>query len=575
MARRVVFSILTLLALGATWPGGTPDGRARAWSSPPQSAVGARPSLVEQSAAFAIFVRGIRVGTEGLTVARTDTEWVVSGSSRVEPPVNLTLRQAEARYSLDLVPRRLTLVGQLGNDAIDLTTTFEGAAARNAFLRDGRPVETTDQVTPGTVVLSSNYFGGYAVLAAWLARMAPGEQLRVYFAPQGEVVAVLESASVERVQTATRSIPLRRHRVTFRSASAATPVEIETEEDGTFVRLTLPGPQLQIAREDVASVAARQQSFFREGDEDVRITGNGFTLAGTISRPRETVATPPPRAKRPLRRPTLVLVPGAAGTDRDYVTAGIPVYGQLAASLADAGYQVVRYDQRGVGQSGGRVEAVGVGDYADDVVSVVRWLTDRKDVDEDSITLLGYDEGAWVALLAASREKRVARVALVASPGTRGADLVLERQQAALAKMTLADEEKQRRVELQKRIHAALLEGAGWQGVPEEMRKQADNPWFASFLAFDPAKVMEKVRQPVLVLSAALDAELPARHAEALVAAGRARKKDPGVTLVTLPGLDHQLIPVRPGEAGAYPSLQDRTVSPAVAAAIASWIAGR
>ena len=53
---------------------------------------------------------------------------------------------------------------------------------------------------------------------------------------------------------------------------------------------------------------------------------------------------------------------GALGLDNQrLVVNGVPVLGQLAATLVDAGFLVVRYDRRGVGQSGGRAETATIG----------------------------------------------------------------------------------------------------------------------------------------------------------------------------------------------------------------------
>ena len=43
-----------------------------------------------------------------------------------------------------------------------------------------------------------------------------------------------------------------------------------------------------------------------------------------------------------------------------------------------------------------------------------------------------------------------------------------------------------------------MLTGKGWDGVPADMRKQADTPWFQSLLAFNPVRVLRDVRQPLL-----------------------------------------------------------------------------
>ena len=93
------------------------------------------------------------------------------------------------------------------------------------------------------------------------------------------------------------------------------------------------------------------------------------------------------------------LISGSCPQDRDETVFGIPVLGQVAGRLSDAGFFVVRYDKRGVGQSGGRIETTSIEAYADDVRGVVAWIRKRKDVDRDRIALVGHSEGGAVALL--------------------------------------------------------------------------------------------------------------------------------------------------------------------------------
>jgi fermentation-respiration switch protein FrsA (DUF1100 family) len=93
------------------------------------------------------------------------------------------------------------------------------------------------------------------------------------------------------------------------------------------------------------------------------------------------------------------------------------------------------------------------------------------------------------------------------------------------------------------------------------MRKQADTPWFKSVLTYDPEKVLAKVKQPVLVLHGDLDITVPASEADRLLALARARKKAGAAEIVHLPDVNQTLTPA-----------QTKTVSPAVAAAIAAWM---
>ena len=60
------------------------------------------------------------------------------------------------------------------------------------------------------------------------------------------------------------------------------------------------------------------------------------------------------------------------------------------------------------------------------------------------------------------------------------------------------------------------------------MRRQADTPWFRSFLLFDPAKVMTKVRKPILILQAGLDREVSSGQFEKLTGSSQQPKAAAG-----------------------------------------------
>ena len=272
---------------------------------------------------------------------------------------------------------------------------------------------------------------------------------------------------------------------------------------GALLRLSVPAQALEIAREDVASAATRTTAFSIPGEESVRIPASGFGMAASFAKP----AT----ATGPL--PAVILVSGSSNGDRDGIVAGIPVVGQIAADLVGAGIAVVRYDRRGTGQSGGRSETTTINDYAEDVRAIVTWLEkQRRDVDKRQIAIVGHGDGAWIAMTAAARDGRLGALVLASAASTVGSELVLERQRRVLDQLKTAEADKQAKIELQRKINAATTTGAGWDGIPVEMRRSAETPWFQSYLAFDPARVMRDVRQPVLIVQGALDSEVPPHH---------------------------------------------------------------
>jgi pimeloyl-ACP methyl ester carboxylesterase len=320
---------------------------------------------------------------------------------------------------------------------------------------------------------------------------------------------------------------------------------------------------LSVVRSDLAGVSARLLTARNPTDADVTIPTSGFNLAATLTTPR---------GEGRLRHPTVVLVAGSGPADRDETVAGIPVFAQLAGALAERGFMVVRYDKRGIGQSGGRTETVTLQDYADDVIAIVKWLARRDDVDTRRIGVLGHREGGLVAMLAAAREKKIDSLVLVATPGSTGGDLILEQQRHQLDVLKVPDPERQQKIDLQEKVHAAVISEKGWEGIQPEVRRQADTAWFRSVLRFDPAEVMPRIKQPILIVQGDIDAQVLPHHAERLADMARKRKKSPPVETLHLPGVNHLLVKASTGEVQEYPLLSEKQITPEAPAAIAEWL---
>ncbi|MGE0395011.1 MAG: alpha/beta hydrolase family protein, partial [Vicinamibacterales bacterium] len=219
-----------------------------------------------------------------------------------------------------------------------------------------------------------------------------------------------------------------------------------------------------------------------------------------------------------------------------------------------------------------RAEAATLSDFANDTRLVLRWLSNRKDVDTKRIALVGHSEGAAVALVTASRDGKVAAVASIAGPASTGAELVLEQQSHALDLAKTPPEERQQKVALQKAIHAAVLTGTGWDLIPRQFRA-ADTPWFQSFLQYDPAKPLKDIDQPLLILQGELDQQVPAAHAERLGALAKKVSKSKSIEVVTVKGVNHLLVPATTGEVTEYGTLADRNVSQDLTKSLTDWLA--
>ena len=532
----------------------------------------AGPANATEDVTFIVFMQGREIGRERASIGRTASGWTITSSGSLGAPIHLVNKRFQLTYAPDWQPIELKIEASVTDlrdpkaepRAMSLATSFGTTTAINEITQNGVTTAKTDQITARSIVLPNNFFAGYEALAARLAAAAPGTEFSVYVAPQTEIKAVVGTVTPESYDTPSGPIAVRRFAVTFHNPGAPIEAGVMIDEKGRFARLDIPAAGLLVARQDLAGVSTRQQTFRNPTDADVNIAAAGFGLAGTITTPA---------GQGRLRHPAVVLLAGSGAADRDATVAGIPLFAQLAGQLAGREFVALRYDKRGTGQSGGRTERVTLQDYADDAVQAVRWLARRKDVDPDRLYLIGHSEGAAVAMLAAPQEKKIKGLVLMAGMGVPGRQLVLEQQQTLLAATSFTEEERAAKVALQTKILDAAIAQKDWEGIPDELRKAVDTPWYRSLLMFDPAKAMERTKQPILILQGELDTQVKPYQASLLAEAARARKNAGGVDLKPLPGLNHLFVTATTGQVSEYGSLASRTISPAVAAAIADWVA--
>ena len=521
----------------------------------------AAPAMAEGAAEFTIFLGGSVAGREQARVSRSGNIWILSSSGTM----GQSSTRFEAKYTADLHPQESRFEMRQQGHSVVVATSYGGTSAINEITQNGTTTAKTDQISARSIVLPNNFFAAYEMVALRLRGLRAGAELPAYVTPQAEIKLLVKNVAPGHIESPSGKIATERFTIEFQNPSGPLAAEVTIDDRARLVRLEIGAAGLAVVRSDLATVATRVEPARNPTDTDVTIPASGFSLAGTI--------TTPPATGR-MRHPAVILVAGSGAVDRDETVAGIPIFTQLAQGLADHGFLVLRYDKRGVGQSGGRTERVTLQDYADDLITVTRWLERRDDVDRNSITVVGHSEGGAVAMLAAARERRIDALVLVAAPGTTGAELILEQQRHTLDVLKTPDAERQQKIDLQKRIQEAVVTEK-WEGIDEPLREQADSPWFRSLLLFDPAAVMPRIPQPILILQPDLDRQVPAHHGDRLAELARARKDRQAreaVELAHLPGLNHLLVPAQTGEVMEYASLPEKRISPDVAARIAAWV---
>jgi pimeloyl-ACP methyl ester carboxylesterase len=516
------------------------------------------------SATFLVLVSGTRVGAETTEITKSASGWRLSSTGELKAPFDLLTNKFEVTYGPDWQPQHLTLDGVLHGQPLLISASFTGTTATSEMTRGTQHGSATHQVVPNEIAVSSNVFSAYEVLALRLANASTGTKLPLYIAPSGPVDATVGRVVPRRIFIGTRAMDLREYNLTIAAPSGAVPVDLWVDARGRLARLALPAASVVVIRDDLSSVIAHEEPAHNPGDEEVAIGANGFSLATTITHPSNAAAP----------APAVVLVAGPGPQDRDYFAFGVPIFGQLAGAFAKAGILAVRYDVRGGGRSGGRQESARINEYSDDALAVVSWLRKRKDVDDHRIVVAGYGDAAPIALLAASRDDHIAGVILIAAYGQNGRDVTIDRQKRVLAPLPLTDAEKTARIGLQVQVMDAVISGKGWEALPDELRDQADTPWFKSWLQFDPSSALRKIDQPVLVVHGARDTDVPVSEADRIerLAASRPKIGAAATHKAIVAGVDHLLLPATGGAADELPSSSTRTISPDATTPMIEWI---
>jgi alpha-beta hydrolase superfamily lysophospholipase len=292
--------------------------------------------------------------------------------------------------------------------------------------------------------------------------------------------------------------------------------------------------------------------------EDVSILirpseGDSFHLGATL--------TLPASGRGPF--PVLVTISGSGAQNRDEelwpVVVGYRPFRQIAERLALEGIAVLRYDDRGVGASGGPPGTTA--DFADDVRQLVAWLRARPGVDGSRIALLGHSEGAVIAPLVAAADARIRAVVLMAGPSANVAEAVRYQLRYALENNdALTAEERASRL---LRVD---------QDVEEWARS---NPWARWLASYDPLPTAARMRQAVLILHGALDRQVTVGQADTLAAAIR-RGGNRDVTVRIWPRLNHLFLYTDAvGAATEYATLRDKAVPAEVLDTLALWLRER
>ena len=282
-----------------------------------------------------------------------------------------------------------------------------------------------------------------------------------------------------------------------------------------------------------------------------------------------------------------------AGADKAAARASYRVLGALADYLTRHGIAVLRFDDRGVGESQGSTALTTTAQRVADVQAALSFLRMQPDVDAQHLGIIGHGEGANVALLTAMQPLPPAFVVSLAGYGQPGAKVIQAQQEATLRARRLAPTQLEFRLRRQ-RAMVDMIRYSTNLGQTEVMvtnlLSQTEptlppaavqarmatllSPWHRAFLAFDPLDSLAAVQLPVLLLSGQADEQAPpALHQAALEKELRAGGNR-FVTSQRLVGVNHLLQPP-PTQWAMLDGAPRPVVAPALLEALHQWLAAQ
>ena len=507
---------------------------------------------------------------------------------------DVSVEDKNITFKLPKIPGNPGFAGTLSEGGDTLSGDFtQGGASLKFELKRGAKAAGPEFVTGEGLAGSwqGELDAGVAKLRTVLNFEGGGDGLT------GELVSVDQGGA----RVPLKDVTLKGRRVSFAAPAAAASFAGEMTADGSRIDGTFSqgGRKMGLS---VGRLAGEAETPRRPQEPDGPLPyeardvtfpggGEGVTLAGTL--------TVPP-GEGPF--PAVALLTGSGPQDRDEAVMGHRPFLVLADHLTRSGVLVLRFDDRGVGESTGSFGKATVADFADDAAAAVAFLLKQPEVDASRLGLVGHSEGGLSGPMAAAETGDVKFLVLLAAPGVPMSELLV--RQAADAVRTAGGDEAAaaRQAEVQRRALAVVrdLEGPDDPGVaklravfeesratmPEALRdgnadaavadavRLATTDWFRGLVRADPRDVLRRIGVPVLALNGGKDVQVAADENLPAIAAALREGGNGDVTTRAFPDLNHLFQHAETGAVSEYATIEE-TFAPEVLEVISDWIAER
>lgn len=289
--------------------------------------------------------------------------------------------------------------------------------------------------------------------------------------------------------------------------------------------------------------------------------------------------------------PVVILISGSGPQDRNSYIMGHKPFLLLAHELTQSGVGVLRFDERGVGESDGDFMEATVEDFVDDVRSAYQFLKERPEVDSKQIGLLGHSLGGVIAPRLATQED-ISFLVLLAAPGVDGHKMMLKQRADFLKLRGLNDTQIEKSNEMFSDTYNYILSSkAEGQQLEAElmafftdnyanmmmekelmaMAEQLSSKELLGILRNKPSTYLSMVTCPVLAIGGSKDFQVASKENLEAIQLELAKGGNTNVDIKEFDGLNHLLQESETGDISEY-GIIEQTMSPEVLEYIKSWL---
>ncbi|WP_215223677.1 alpha/beta hydrolase family protein [Echinicola shivajiensis] len=363
---------------------------------------------------------------------------------------------------------------------------------------------------------------------------------------------------------------------------------------GTFTQsgVEIPLDLIRMAEEELLG-APKPQEPIEPFEYDVIETSfqnlkAGIKLKGTITKPK---------GMGPF--PAVVLVSGSGEQNRNGEIFGHKPFLVIADYLTKNGIAVLRYDERGVGESEGDFAEANSFDFEKDAEVALNHLKKFPFVNQLKSGVIGHSEGGMIAWIMAAETKGMGFAVSLAGPTVPISELMMQQSQDVLESYGASEDliEEQRKInevlykvfeetedfnDLKGNLTVALrthlqevnkLDSLSQEQIQEleDAYSQMISPWYFNFMKFDPQPYIGQTKIPVLAIFAEKDIQVNGGINYQSLEEIKKNEGMDNISIKLYPGLNHLFQTAETGAIDEYAQIEE-TFNEEVLADIVAWI---